>query len=83
MSVSVEEMEATAQDVLGRLQSRQLFQSGWDTAAFIVFLTFIGTVLLLMLLVIVHCCCCCCCGASPRSPRKERPKGVDNLALEP
>lgn len=42
MSVSVEEMEATAQDVLGRLQSRQLFQSGWDTAAFIVFLTFIG-----------------------------------------
>ncbi|XP_040829898.1 small integral membrane protein 22 isoform X3 [Ochotona curzoniae] len=89
MSVSVEEMEATAQDVLGRLQSRQLFQSGWDTAAFIVFLTFIGTVLLLMLLVIVHCCCCCCCcSASPRSPRKvspgrERPKGVDNLALEP
>ncbi|XP_062036524.1 small integral membrane protein 22 [Lepus europaeus] len=87
MSVSVEELEATAKEVLGRLQSHQLFQSEWDTAAFIVFLTFIGTVLLLLLLVIAHCCCCCCCASpgTPRkvSPRKMSPKGVDNLALEP
>ncbi|XP_017361526.1 small integral membrane protein 22 isoform X2 [Cebus imitator] len=86
MSVSTEEVEATVQEVLGRLKSHQLFQSTWDTASFIVFLTFVGTVLLLLLLVIAHCCCCSCCG-SPRphreSPRKERPKGVDNLALEP
>ncbi|KAM9583865.1 small integral membrane protein 22 isoform 2-T4 [Trichechus inunguis] len=73
------ELEATAQDVLGKLKSRQLFQSGWDTAAFVVFITFIGTVLFLLLLVIIHCCCCC---DSPRS-QKRSPKGVDNLALEP
>ncbi|XP_006140816.1 small integral membrane protein 22 [Tupaia chinensis] len=36
------ELEATAQEVLGRLRSRQLFQSAWDTAAFVVFLTLIG-----------------------------------------
>ncbi|XP_008056218.1 small integral membrane protein 22 isoform X1 [Carlito syrichta] len=80
-----EELKVTAQEVLGRLRSRQLFQSPWDTAAFIVFLAFVGTVLLLLLLVIAHCCCSCCCspGARRGSPRKERPKGVDNLALEP
>ncbi|XP_005391326.1 PREDICTED: small integral membrane protein 22 isoform X2 [Chinchilla lanigera] len=81
MSLSMEELEATAQEVLGRLKSRQLFQSEWDTAAFVVFLTFVGTVLLLLLLVIAHCCCHCCC-ASPK-PRKERPKGMDNWAMEP
>ncbi|XP_012410141.1 small integral membrane protein 22 [Trichechus manatus latirostris] len=78
------ELEATAQDVLGKLKSRQLFQSGWDTAAFVVFITFICTVLFLLLLVIIHCCCCC---DSPRSQKvsaaKRSPKGVDNLALEP
>ncbi|KAM9209336.1 small integral membrane protein 22 isoform 2-T2 [Dugong dugon] len=73
------ELEATAQDVLGKLKSGQVFQSGWDTAAFVVFITFIGTVLFLLLLVIIHCCCCC---DSPRS-QKWNPKGVDNLALEP
>ncbi|XP_012303652.1 small integral membrane protein 22 isoform X3 [Aotus nancymaae] len=91
MAVSTEEVEATVQEVLGRLKSRQLFQSAWDTASFIVFLTFVGTVLLLLLLVVTHCCCCSCFGSprphreSPRkvSPWKERPKGVDNLALEP
>ncbi|CAO2641926.1 Small integral membrane protein 22 [Lemmus lemmus] len=77
-----QELEATAEEVLGRLKSHQLFQSEWDIAAFVVFLTFVGTVLLLLLLVVVHCCCCCCCTTSPR-PRKEKPKGVDNLALEP
>lgn len=76
-----QELEATAQEVLGRLKSHQLFQSEWDVAAFAVFLVFVGTVVLLLLLVVVHCCCCCC-SPSPR-PRKEKPKGVDNLALEP
>ncbi|XP_020012537.1 small integral membrane protein 22 isoform X2 [Castor canadensis] len=75
------ELEVTAQEVLGRLKSRHLFQSQWDTAAFVVFLIFVGTVLFLLLLVIVHCCCCCCC-TSPK-PRKERSMGVDNFALEP
>ncbi|XP_012503238.1 PREDICTED: small integral membrane protein 22 [Propithecus coquereli] len=86
MSLSMEELEATAQEVLGRLSSHQLFQSSWDTAAFIVFLTFVGTVLFLLLLVLAHCCCSCCC-SSPRQHResagKKRHKGVDNLALEP
>ncbi|NP_001240726.1 small integral membrane protein 22 isoform 2 [Mus musculus] len=77
-----QELQATAEEVLGRLRSRQLFQSEWDVAAFVVFLTFVGTVLLLLLLVFVHCCCCCCCNTSPR-PRKEKRNGVDNLALEP
>ncbi|XP_041532577.1 small integral membrane protein 22 isoform X2 [Microtus oregoni] len=75
-----QELEATAEEVLGRLKSHQLFQSDWDIAAFVVFLTFVGTVVLLLLLVVLHCCCCCT--TSPR-PRKEKPKGVDNLALEP
>nr|XP_020137077.1 small integral membrane protein 22 isoform X4 [Microcebus murinus]XP_020137078.1 small integral membrane protein 22 isoform X4 [Microcebus murinus] len=86
MSVSLEELEATAQEVLGRLRSHQPFQSSWDTAAFVVFLTFIGTVLFLLLLVLAHCCCGCCCGSpgpQRRSAGKERHKGVDNLALEP
>ncbi|EDK97269.1 small integral membrane protein 22 isoform 1 [Mus musculus] len=82
-----QELQATAEEVLGRLRSRQLFQSEWDVAAFVVFLTFVGTVLLLLLLVFVHCCCCCCCNTSPRprkvSPGKEKRNGVDNLALEP
>ncbi|XP_074237737.1 small integral membrane protein 22 isoform X2 [Saimiri boliviensis] len=86
MAVSMDEVEATVQEVLGKLKSHQLFQSTWDTASFVIFLTFVGTVLLLLLLVVAHCCCCSCCG-SPRphreSLRKERPKGVDNLALEP
>uniref|UniRef100_A0A8D2DKF4 Small integral membrane protein 22 n=1 Tax=Sciurus vulgaris TaxID=55149 RepID=A0A8D2DKF4_SCIVU len=91
MGLSVEELrqelEVTAQKVLGRLKSHRLFQSEWDTAAFVVFLIFVGTVLFLLLLVTAHCCCHCCC-ASPRPRkvprrRKERPQGVDNLALEP
>lgn len=82
---NLEELETTAQEVLGKLKSRHLFQSHWDTAAFIIFLVFVGTVLLLLLLACVHCCCCrChhCCRQSSRS-RKESSKGVDNLALDP
>ncbi|XP_036595232.1 small integral membrane protein 22 [Trichosurus vulpecula] len=74
------ELQETAQELVSRLKSRQLFQSEWDIAAFVIFLTFIGTVLVLTLLVILHCCCCCC---NSSSPPKRRPKGVDNLALEP
>ncbi|XP_040491307.1 small integral membrane protein 22 isoform X1 [Ursus maritimus] len=82
------ELEATAQEVLGKLRSRELFQSTWDTAAFIIFLIFLGTVLLLLLLVCIHCCCHSCCSrraSRPQkvSPEQERPRGVDNLALEP
>ncbi|XP_074179259.1 small integral membrane protein 22 isoform X2 [Rhinolophus sinicus] len=88
---NLEELESTAQEVLGRLKSRHLFQSQWDTAAFVIFLIFVGTVLLLFLLACMHCCCHCCCRCcchqSSRS-RKVRAKqetsmGVDNLALDP
>ncbi|XP_048188199.1 small integral membrane protein 22 [Perognathus longimembris pacificus] len=75
------ELEHTAQEVLGKLRSHKLFQSEWDTAAFVVFLVFVGTVLLLLLLVIAHCCCRCCCPSA--SSGKEKPRGMDNLALEP
>lgn len=42
MGLSADELKATAEAVLGRLQSHQLFQSEWDVAAFVVFLTFVG-----------------------------------------
>ncbi|XP_047569199.1 small integral membrane protein 22 isoform X1 [Lutra lutra] len=82
------ELETTAQEVLGKLRSGELFQSNWDTAAFIIFLTFLGTVLLLLLLVCLHCCCHSCCSRRASRPRKVSPeqehrRGVDNLALEP
>ncbi|XP_012587117.1 PREDICTED: small integral membrane protein 22 [Condylura cristata] len=80
---AVEELDATVQDVLGKLKSHKLFQSGWDTAAFVIFLTFVGAVLLLLLPVFIHCCCCSC--RRRRGPRaqKEARRGADNLALEP
>lgn len=37
-----QELSATAQQVLGKLWSHQLFQSKWDTGAFIIFLVFLG-----------------------------------------
>lgn len=37
-----QELSATAQQVLGKLWSHQLFQSEWDTGAFIIFLVFLG-----------------------------------------
>lgn len=42
MGLSVEDLETTAQEVLGKLRSRQPFQSKWDTAAFIILLVFIS-----------------------------------------
>ncbi|XP_032253560.1 small integral membrane protein 22 isoform X2 [Halichoerus grypus] len=77
------DLETTAQEVLGKLRSHELFQSNWDTAAFIIFLIFLGTVLLLMLLVCTHCCCHSSCSRRASRPQKEHPRGVDNLALEP
>ncbi|XP_045045591.1 small integral membrane protein 22 isoform X2 [Desmodus rotundus] len=76
---NLEELESTAEEVLGKLRSHKLFQSTWDTAAFIIFLLFLGTVLLLLLLACLHCCCCYC---SSRS-QKVNSMGVSNLALEP
>uniref|UniRef100_A0A2I3GN89 Small integral membrane protein 22 n=1 Tax=Nomascus leucogenys TaxID=61853 RepID=A0A2I3GN89_NOMLE len=81
MAVSTEELEATVQEVLGRLKSHQFFQSTWDTVAFIVFLTFMGTVLLLLLLVIAHCCCCSSPGPRRESPRKVSPWKVSPAGL--
>ncbi|XP_016043139.1 small integral membrane protein 22 [Erinaceus europaeus] len=83
MGALEEELQDTVQDVLGKLKSRQLFQSSWDTAAFAVFLVFVGTVLLLMLLVLLHCCCSCGRHRRPSRPQKDHRRGMDNLALEP
>lgn len=81
-----EELQTVAQEVLGKLRSRRLFQSEWDTAAFVVFLLFAGTVLLLLLLACTHCCCCrprrgTLLSQKVRSAQERT--GVDNLALEP
>lgn len=37
-----QELEATAEAVLGKLRSHQLFQSEWDIGALVVFLIFMG-----------------------------------------
>ncbi|XP_057603296.1 small integral membrane protein 22 [Hippopotamus amphibius kiboko] len=78
-----EELSATAQQVLGKLRSHQLFQSEWDTAAFIIFLIFLGVVALLLLLVCIHCCCCGCCQNHSSRSQKKHSQGFDNFALEP
>ncbi|XP_067088591.1 small integral membrane protein 22 [Osmerus mordax] len=66
-------------DVISRLQSKQLFQSDWDIASFAVFFIFIGMVLLLVILVLIRCCCCCCCDEKPRKQKV----GIENMALDP
>ncbi|KAG8506470.1 Small integral membrane protein 22 [Galemys pyrenaicus] len=74
---TVEELDSTVRDVLGKLKSHRPFQSGWDTAAFVIFLAFVGTVLLLLLLVFMRCCCrsCCCSCCRRRGARaKVRPQ---------
>uniref|UniRef100_UPI00398E64FB small integral membrane protein 22 n=1 Tax=Pristiophorus japonicus TaxID=55135 RepID=UPI00398E64FB len=77
------QIEVQFNDVVRRLQSKQLFQSDWDIATFAIFFIFIGAVLFLVLLVLVRCCWGCCCSSSPsKKPRKGK-VGVDNLALEP
>ncbi|XP_062264607.1 small integral membrane protein 22 [Platichthys flesus] len=74
------ELEAQFNDVVSRLQSKQLFQSDWDIASFAVFFIFIGMILLLVLLVLIRCCCCCCC--DDQKPR-GRKVGIENMALDP
>ncbi|KAM5328083.1 small integral membrane protein 22 isoform 1-T4 [Glossophaga mutica] len=81
---NLKELESTAEEVLGKLRSHRLFQSTWDTAAFIIFLLFLGTVLLLLLLACLHCCCCYRSSRSQKVRTKQvNPMGVNNLALEP
>lgn len=85
---NLEELEPVVEEVLGKLKISRPFQSKWDTAAFVIFLTFVGTVLLLLLFVCIHCCCHHRCShhRSSRSQvnvKQERSTGVDNLALEP
>ncbi|KAL2101511.1 hypothetical protein ACEWY4_003272 [Coilia grayii] len=73
------ELQEQFNDVLTRLQSKDLFQSDWDIASFAVFFIFIGMVLLLVLLVLIRCFCCCCCDEKPRRHKV----GIDNMALDP
>ncbi|RVE68955.1 hypothetical protein OJAV_G00072910 [Oryzias javanicus] len=68
-------------DVLGRFQSKNFFQSDLDIAFFAVFFIFIGMILLLLILVLIRCCCCCCC-QDDLMPRRQK-RGVVNMALEP
>ncbi|XP_066545723.1 small integral membrane protein 22 [Amia ocellicauda] len=75
------ELQSQFNDVVSRLQSKQMFQSDWDIASFAIFFIFIGTVLLLVVLVLIRCCCCCCCDTADK-PRRTK-VGVDNYALEP
>ncbi|XP_012734998.2 small integral membrane protein 22 [Fundulus heteroclitus] len=67
-------------DVVSRLQSKQLFQSDWDIASFAVFFIFIGVVLTLVILVLIRCCCCCCCDDDKPHRRKV---GIENYGMEP
>ncbi|XP_072838485.2 small integral membrane protein 22 [Pogona vitticeps] len=80
-----QELSDQINDVLSRLESKEMFQSTWDIVAFAIFFTFIGVILLLVFLVLIRCFCCCCECDSPRSynkiPRKK--VGIDNMGLEP
>ncbi|KAH0631797.1 hypothetical protein JD844_019612 [Phrynosoma platyrhinos] len=80
-----QELSDQVNDVLGRLASKDMFQSTWDIVAFAIFFTFIGVVLLMALLVLIRCFCCCCDCDSPRSYNKvpRRKVGIDNKAMEP
>ncbi|ETE61551.1 hypothetical protein L345_12694, partial [Ophiophagus hannah] len=70
-------------DALGRLQSKQLFQTTWDIVAFTIFFTFIGMVLLLGLLALIRCCCCDCDTPSSYKKVKKSKVGIDNMGMEP
>ncbi|KAM4698153.1 small integral membrane protein 22 [Rhinophrynus dorsalis] len=81
----INQLESQWNDILGRVASKQMFQSDWDIAAFVVFFVFIGLILLLVLLVLIRCCCCCCCDCdSPVNKKHYKQKvGVDNMGMEP
>ncbi|XP_077389992.1 small integral membrane protein 22 isoform X2 [Festucalex cinctus] len=74
-----EDFETQFNDVISRLQSKQLFQSEWDIGFVVIFLVFIGLIGLLVLLVLIRCCCCCCCDEKP----KRHKVGIENMSLEP
>nr|XP_021324900.1 small integral membrane protein 22 isoform X1 [Danio rerio] len=74
-----QDFENQFNDVVSRLQSKQMFQSDWDIASFAIFFIFIGMVLLLVILVLIRCCCCCCCDEKPRRQKV----GIDNMGMEP
>ncbi|XP_038618196.1 small integral membrane protein 22 [Tachyglossus aculeatus] len=77
-----DELREEVEELLDGLRRKQLFQSDWDTVAFVVIFAFIGTVLLLTALALLHCCCCCPTGAARH--RAQRAKvGVDNLGMIP
>ncbi|XP_061702689.1 small integral membrane protein 22 [Syngnathoides biaculeatus] len=73
-----EDVERQFNDVISRLQSKQLFQSEWDFGFAVVLLVFIGLILLMVLLVLIRCCCCCC----DEKPKRHK-VGIDNMSLEP
>ncbi|XP_061906519.1 small integral membrane protein 22 [Entelurus aequoreus] len=73
---SVEDLKDNFNDVVSRLQSKQLFQSDWDIVFFAVFFTFICVIVLLGTLILIRCCCC-----HQKTGRKK--VGIDNLSLEP
>ncbi|XP_040212263.1 small integral membrane protein 22 [Rana temporaria] len=80
-----QQLQSQWNDILGRITSKQFFQSDWDIAAFAVFFTFIGLILVLVALVLIRCFCCCCCDCDSQVNRRKYTKkvGVDNLAMEP
>ncbi|XP_008413451.1 small integral membrane protein 22 [Poecilia reticulata] len=75
-----QEFEDQFNDVVSRLQSKQMFQSDWDIASFAIFFIFIGVVLTLVLLVLIRCCCCGCC--DDEKPRRRK-VGIENYGMEP
>ncbi|XP_069762733.1 small integral membrane protein 22 [Narcine bancroftii] len=75
------QIEAQFNDIVRRLQSKDLFQSNWDIATFAIFFIFIGAVLFLTLLVVVRCVWGCCCSSPRKTPKHKI--GIDNEALEP
>ncbi|XP_061911216.1 small integral membrane protein 22-like [Entelurus aequoreus] len=76
MVICEEDLKNHFNDVVSRLQSKQLFQSDWDIVFFAVFFTFIGVIVLLGTLILIRCCCC-----HQKTGRKK--VGIDNLSLEP
>ncbi|XP_014329278.1 small integral membrane protein 22 [Xiphophorus maculatus] len=77
-----QEFQDQFNDVVSRLQSKQMFQSDWDIASFAIFFIFIGVVLTLVLLVLIRCCCCCCGCCDDEKPRRRK-VGIENYGMEP
>ncbi|XP_033023850.1 small integral membrane protein 22 [Lacerta agilis] len=76
-----QELSNQIHDVLNRLESKQMFQSAWDIAAFAIFFSFIGVVLFMALIVLIRCFCCCCdCDSYEKVPRKKA--GIVNPGME-